>query len=174
MEKKWYAVTAKPGCELKAAAQLRRKKIDSFCPLNNLNNTGIIKRWNAPPLFPSIIFVNISTSEIPVVRKTSDVVNFLFWLGAPAIISDEEIKTLKRFTTDYSDLRIEKIPVDQFAPLQEPKTPFTTIQDANGAYKQTLVKIILPSLGYSVMASVSVATNTVFDLTSNARMRSVL
>ena len=78
MKKNWYAVYTKLNCELKVTAQLNRKKIDNYCPLNSTSiNSGFRKRWNNMPLFKSIVFVYISDQEMVNVKQTNDVLNFL-------------------------------------------------------------------------------------------------
>lgn len=175
MEKSWYAVYTKLNCELKVAAHLSKKKIENFCPVNIVpNNTGFKKRLNTVPLFKSIVFVYVSRSEIQIVTKINEVFNLLYWLGAPAVISNEEIINLERFTNDYSDIKVDKIPVNKLSAMQVTKVPYTGNFDKNSSFNQAIVTMILPSLGYSIKASVELPINNVFDLASGTRRRSVL
>lgn len=175
MKKNWYVVYTKINCELKVVSHLTKKKIESFCPMNDVpNNTGCKKKWITIPLFQSIVFVNISKSEIHFVKQTNEVFDFFYWLGAPAVISHEEIKNLKCFTNDYSDMRLEKIPVDQLGATQITMIPHAGNFIQNVSSKQTFVKMILPSLGYSIIASVELSMNNVFDLAADFKIRSVL
>ena len=47
------------------------------------------------PLFPSYVFVRLHENEVANVSQTDGVSNFLFWLGKPAIIRNEEVEEIK-------------------------------------------------------------------------------
>ena len=162
MKKNWYAVYTKINCELKVIAQLNRKRIENYCPLNNISsNSGFRKRWSNMPLFKSIVFVYISDDEMRIVKQTTDVLNFLYWLGAPAIINNEEVKNIERFTSDYTHIITEKMTVNPYAALQI--ISHIDIISTSTSYKSTCIKMLLPSLGFSIMASVDSSTFKVFD-----------
>jgi len=160
MKKNWYAVYTKLNCELRVSAQLNRKKIENLCPVNNVSlSTGFKKRWTAVPLFQSLVFVHISEAEIELVKQAGDVVNFLYWLGAPARVSDEEIRNLERFANDYNHIKLEKTTVNP--QLQTQITSYSHKEGPSGGY--TLVKMSLPSLGFLLMAMIDIATVKVID-----------
>ncbi len=172
MKKNWYAVYTKLNCELKVIAQLNRKKIETSCPVNSVsNNTGFRKRWITVPLFQSIVFVYISEEEMAIVKQTTDVLNFLYWLGTPAIISNEEVKNIERFTSDYTHIRIEKTIVNPYAPIQI--ISHKDLSNSNVSSSYTFIKMLLPSLGYSIIASVETATFKVFDSLTNKKRKLV-
>lgn len=160
MKKNWHAVYTKLNCEFRVTAQLNRKKIENFCPVNNVgNNLGYRKKWNSIPLFQSLVFVYVSETEMSAVKQTGDILNFLYWLGAPAIISNDEIKNIQRFTNDYNHIKIEKIAVNPYAALQ---VTSHSHKDSS-ATGQIVVKMSLPSLGYAIAATVETGTIKVLD-----------
>jgi transcription antitermination factor NusG len=160
MKKNWYAVYTKLNCELRVSAQLSRKKIENFCPVNHISlNTGFKRKWTTVPLFQSLVFVRITEAEIQLVKQTSDTVNFLFWLGEPAQISDEEIRNLDRFTNDYNHIKIEKTAVN---PQLHSQITSYSHKDTVSA-SQTVVKMLLPSLGFLLMALIDTATVRVIE-----------
>ena len=162
MKKNWYAVYTKLNCELKVIAQFNRKKINNYCPLNSTSsNSGFRKRWNNMPLFKSIVFVYISDQEMVNVKQTTDVLNFLYWLGSPAVINNEEIKNIERFTSDYTHIITEKMTVNPYATLQIISN--IDLINTNVSYKSTSIKMLLPSLGFSIMACVESSTFKLFD-----------
>jgi transcriptional antiterminator NusG len=163
MKKNWYAVYTKLHCELKVTAQLNKKKIENFCPLNNvINNTGYRKKWNSVPLFKALVFVHITEQELNIVKQTNDVLNCLFWLRGPAIISNEEIKNIERFTNDYNHIKVEKAPVNPGATLQITSHSHKEFIN-NVSSNHTVVKMLLPSLGYTIIGAVETAAIKVFD-----------
>lgn len=157
-EKKWYAVYTKPQCEKKAADLLTRKGIENYCPQNKFLNHGTDRRKITHiPLFSSFVFVRISMEEFSIVRQTNGVINFIFWLNKPAIIKDKEIENIKKFLSEHGFVKLEKVDVHfnnvvkiNSAPLIEQEGKVVTINSKT-------VKIILPSLGYTICAEVDTA-----------------
>ncbi len=151
MKKNWYAVYTKQHCELKVAALLTRKKIDSFCPLNRVTNySGNRRKLFYQPLFPSFVFVYTTEAEMRYIRQTTDVINFIYWLGKPAVIKDAEVKGLKHFTNNHTNIALEKIDVNVH-------TFIRTVNEQSSYATDTLpvnnIKLSLPSLGYMLSAN---------------------
>ena len=166
MKKQWYAVYTKPNCELRVSAQLNRKKIDSVCPLNNIAvSNGFKKRWNSVPLFPQLVFVHVAETDLETVKHTSDVLSFLYWLGAPAVINNDDVKNLERFANDYNQIRTEKTIVN---PAIGSQITSHTYED-NLALNQTMVQMSIPAFGYIISAVVETATTKVLDPISPAK-----
>ncbi|MCK7558014.1 UpxY family transcription antiterminator [Chitinophaga sedimenti] len=94
----WYAVYTKSRCEKKVAALLARKQLECYCPMNEVESQWSDRRKIVQePLFKSYVFVRIPERLMSVVRQTEGVVNFVYWLGRPAVISDPEIDMMRRF-----------------------------------------------------------------------------
>ena len=107
----WYAVYTKPRWEKKVAQLLEEKGIVNYCPLNK-----VIKQWSdrkkliLEPLFKSYVFVRVEESAKWDLKKISGVLNFVYWLGKPAKIKDEEIETIRKFLNEFSDVKITELP----------------------------------------------------------------
>jgi transcription antitermination factor NusG len=97
-QKKWYALYTKPRWEKKIDAQLKKKGVVCWCPLQKIE-----KQWTdrkkliEEPLFRSYVFVHIDDSETAKVKMTDGVLNFVFYLGKPAVIRDEEIDMIQKY-----------------------------------------------------------------------------
>jgi len=95
-EKKWHALYTKPRHEKKVTERLVSQGFDVFCPM-----IQTVKQWSdrkkkvTVPLIPSYIFVNIEEKNRTKVLSDYSVLNFVFWLGKPAIIKNNEIDRLK-------------------------------------------------------------------------------
>ena len=94
--RKWHAVYTKPRHEKKALERLSINGFEVFCPM-----TITLKQWSdrkkkiSTPLIPSYIFVHVNEKEKSKVLEDPSVLNYIYWLGKPAIIRDYEIKRLK-------------------------------------------------------------------------------
>src|SRR5436190_16268144 len=108
--KNWYSLYTRQGCEKKVANLLSRKNIENYCPMK--------RQWNGrrkpvlEPLFNSYVFVQTSETDLQNIRMLDSVVNFVYWLGKPAIIRQEEIEMIRRFMNEYINVKLEKIPFD--------------------------------------------------------------
>lgn len=106
LEKKWFALYTKPRWEKKIDSALIRKGIESWCPLQKVERQwSDRKKIIEDPLFKSYVFVRIDTSERVKVLSTDGVLNFVYYLGKPAVIKDEEVAIIKRYL-DEKDVRI--------------------------------------------------------------------
>jgi transcription antitermination factor NusG len=99
--KNWYAIYTKPRWEKKVNMVLERKGVEVWCPLQKVR-----KQWSdrkkivEEPLFKSYIFVHINQNERTNVLMTDGVLNFVYYVGKPAIIRDEEIEIIKRYLAE--------------------------------------------------------------------------
>ncbi|HTL08796.1 MAG TPA: UpxY family transcription antiterminator [Chitinophagaceae bacterium] len=153
--KKWYVVYTRPKWEKKVADQLGRKKIEHYCPLNKVHKQWADrKKLVAEPLFSSYVFVCIDESEQLSVRLTDGIINFVYWLGKPAEVRNDEIQAIRDFLTDYHDVRLEKTRVNPNDIVRVIGGPLVTQKGQVLSVKNKTVKVILPSLGYMMHAEV--------------------
>lgn len=113
-EKNWYALYTKPRWEKKIDTSLIKKNIESWCPLQKIE-----KQWSdrkkiiEEPLFKSYIFVHIANSERSKVFQTDGILNFVYYLGKPAIIKEAEINLIKQYLLE-KDVKISLISKEGF------------------------------------------------------------
>ena len=99
--KKWYAVYTKPRWEKKVNSLLIRKEIDVWCPLQK-----VTKQWSdrkkviEEPLFKSYVFVRIADTDRTKVLMTDGVLNFVYYVGKPAVIRDQEVDLIKKYLAE--------------------------------------------------------------------------
>ncbi len=104
----WYALYTKPRWEKKVARLLDENGIENYCPLNK-----VIKQWSdrkkvvLEPIFKSYVFVRIAEDIKWDLKKVNGVLNFVYWLGKPAQIKDDEINIIKKFLNEFSGVEIE-------------------------------------------------------------------
>jgi transcriptional antiterminator RfaH len=92
----WYVVYTKPKWEKKVADQLNKIGITCYCPLiTQIRQWSDRKKKVEVPLFNSYVFVQLGDLDRNLVFQTPGVIRYLFWLGKPAIVRDEEINVIK-------------------------------------------------------------------------------
>jgi transcription antitermination factor NusG len=107
----WYAVYTKPRWEKKVAGILDEKGIENYCPLNK-----VVKQWSdrkkvvMEPVFKSYVFVRVVESEKWALRNINGIINFVYWLGKPARVKDEDILTIKKFLHEFCEVQVENAP----------------------------------------------------------------
>lgn len=154
----WYAVYTKPKWEKKVADLLSRKGITNYCPLNKVRKQWHDrKKWIDEPLFTSYVFVCITPLEQADVRKTGGVLNFVYWLGKPARIRDEEILTIRAFLDEHSGVHLEKTRIRVEDRVQITQGPLCSREGVVLEVYHKTVKVLLPSLGYALVAEVEKA-----------------
>ena len=156
--KNWYAVYTKPRWEKKVAELLTKKKIENYCPLNRVQKQWADrKKVVYEPLFTSYVFVRISEREHMQLLKTDGIINMIYWLGRPALIKNPEIKLIKDFVSVYKEVRLEKTAVDVSDMARIINGPLTQTHGGVMNISSKHIKIVLPSLGYVMMADVNLS-----------------
>lgn len=112
--KQWMALYTKPRNEKVVNDRLLAKGIETYLPLHET-----IRQWSdrkkkvKVPLFTSYVFICVSEKERLAVLKEHGVLNFVFWLGKPAIIQAIEIERIKYFLKEAvnQEIIIENIAI---------------------------------------------------------------
>ncbi|MBC7687714.1 MAG: UpxY family transcription antiterminator [Aquabacterium sp.] len=109
-ELRWYAVYTKPRWEKKVAGLLDDKGIENYCPLNK-----VVKQWSdrkkvvLEPIFKSYVFVRVPDAQKWDLKAVSGIINFVYWLGKPAVVRDEDIETIRKFLNEFADVQVEEV-----------------------------------------------------------------
>jgi transcription antitermination factor NusG len=165
-EKKWYAVYTRPRWEKKVAELLAKRKVEVFCPLNKvMRQWADRKKVIMEPLFTSYVFVHAAEAEYSIIKQTDGIINFVYWLGSPAVIKDEEIDAIRFFLDEHSNVKLEKVDINIADRVRITDGLLVHREGDVLEVKSKTVKILLPSLGYSMTAEVS---KTKVELLNNA------
>ncbi len=164
-QKKWLAVYTKPRWEKKIDKLLKERNIESYCPLNKVH-----RKWSdrmklvEEPLFKSYVFVHVNDAEEKTVRQAEGVLNFVYWLGKPAVIKTTDIERIKKFLKEYDD-------VEAFALDLEPNTRVIIksglLMDKEARVISTSrkkVEVEISSMGYKLVAYVDKANVSPINL----------
>jgi transcription antitermination factor NusG len=156
MQKNWYIVYTKPGSEKKVASIFSKKKIENLFPVSISKSTKAPTKRKSicTPLFNSYVFINTTEIDILRVKKIEGVVGLVYWKGGPAIVTEEEIGAIKEFISDYQTVHVEKTTVNPNESVHMVSDPQYAIEGNLLTIKPSLVKIKLPSLGYTMIAEI--------------------
>jgi len=105
----WYAVCTRPRWEKKVASYLAGKGIEHYCPLNK-----VVRQWSdrkkvvLDPVFKGYVFVRPEVEKKWELRKIPGILNFVYRMGKPAEIRENEIILIKKFLNEFSDVTVEK------------------------------------------------------------------
>ena len=153
----WFVLYTQPRNEKKVTERLEKLGITAYCPM-----TIQVRQWSdrkkkvEVPLLNSYVFVQLANANRNLVFEVPGIVRYLFWLGEPAIVRDEEIKTLQNWLAhDFAKLEVSAL------------KPGDTIILKEGAFKnhEALIKtisknkmqLVLTSLGLLVTLTTSAA-----------------
>jgi transcription antitermination factor NusG len=174
MKKNWYAVYTRPKSEKKVSAMLTKKKIENYCPLNKVLLTSNFQKPKSvvEPLFNNYVFVNTTEENMKTVLSQSDVINFVYWLGRPVVIKDNEIEAIQRFVDCYSNVWLEKTQVNTQSMVRVVnKVPMVCDENNVITLHNTQIKITIPSLGYALNAN---SAHDEFEIFEEANEMNVL
>ena len=155
--KKWYAIYTVPRWEKKVLGLLDENGYEVYCPMQKIQRQWKDrKKWVEEPLLKGYIFVCVSDADKWDLLKTSvGIINYVYWLGKPAEVREEDILRIRLFLNEYQHVNIEKVD------FQKEDQVFITsglfmdqlaiIEDIKGKY--AVLKI--PTLGICLKATLS-------------------
>jgi len=103
----WYAVHTRPRWEKKVAELLDERGYVYYCPLNK-----VMRQWSDrkkivfEPLFKGYVFVQVAEDKKWELLQVNGIVNFVYWLGKPAKIRENEIETIRKFLNEFSGVEV--------------------------------------------------------------------
>ena len=143
----WYVIYTKPKNEKKVADRLQQIGIDIFCPL-----VTVVKQWSDRkkkvqiPLFNSYVFVFVDEKDREKVFQIQGVVRYLFWLGKPAIVREDEIIALKEGLKETMvSYEVKGIKVGDLVPI--PTGPFHGKEGIIKQISKNSLQLVLTELG---------------------------
>jgi transcription antitermination factor NusG len=143
----WHVIYTKPKNEKKVADQLQQIGVSVYCPL-----VTVVKQWSdrkkkvQMPLFNSYVFVNISEKDREIVFQVQGVVRYIFWLGKPAVVRDEEIAALKEGLREtILSYEVRGIKVGDVLPI--PSGPFHGKEGIVKQISKNSLQLVLTELG---------------------------
>ena len=100
----WFVLCVKTQQEKKVADILKRMNVEVYCPM--VKETKVWsdrKKVVEIPLFKSYVFVKLEEKYRGIVFGAPGVIRYLFYLGKPAVVRDEEIWDIKKWIAGESE-----------------------------------------------------------------------
>jgi transcription antitermination factor NusG len=155
-KKNWYVVYTKPRWEKKVFALFIDRGIEAYCPLNRVRKRWSDRiKWVEEPLFKSYVFVKVTEGEHALVRMITGVVNFVYWLGKPAIVKDREIGVIRKFLNDYEEVWSEPVDIQRDATVVIRRGAFMDKEARVVKVVNKKVRVLIESIGYAMVAVVA-------------------
>ena len=147
---KWFVLYTKANFEIKVAQGIKDLGIKSYCPVfTQIKQYSDRKKKVEKPLLPSYVLVQLSEQDRPKVFSIPGVVRYLFWLGKPAEVREEEIALFKRnLNGNYDEVLISKLTKGEKYDI--PFGPFKGQKGRVLNVSKNKLRFELPSLGFFV------------------------
>ena len=146
----WFVLYTQPRNEKKVTNRLEKLGITAYCPM-----TIQVRQWSdrkkkvEVPLLNSYVFVQLAEANRKLVFEGPGIVRYLFWLGEPAIVRDEEIKTLQNWLAhDFAKLEVSALKPGDTIILKE--GAFKNQEALIKTISKTKMQLVLTSLGLLV------------------------
>jgi transcription antitermination factor NusG len=154
--KNWYVIYTKPRWEKKVYSLLIDKEIEAYCPLNRVRRKWSDRiKWVEEPLFKSYVFVKVTEENLSGIRLINGVVNFVYWLGRPAVVKNKEIETIRKFLNDYNEVWAEPITLQKDARVIIRQGAFMDKEAKVVGVVNNKVRVLIESIGFSLVAVVA-------------------
>lgn len=146
----WYALYTNPRQEKKVTARLQQLGIEVYCPLIiQVRQWSDRKKKVEVPLLPSYVFVKLEPKEREGVFQVSGVVRYLYWLGQPAIIRDEEIVLMQNWLQGIiTSFEIASIQPGDYYEI--PSGPFVGKKGIVEKVNHNQITLVLEQLGVKI------------------------
>ena len=147
----WYALYTESRQEKKVALRLAQLGIEVYCPLVIQERQWSDRKKKVEvPLLPSYVFVRLEPHNREVVFQVSGVVRYLYWLGQPAIVKDNEIEMLQKWLRDKI-VSFEVVGIEPGSIYEIPSGPFIGQKGIVEKVDKNQITLILEQLGMKVI-----------------------
>jgi transcription antitermination factor NusG len=144
---KWFVLYTKPQFELKVAQSLESMGIQAYCPVfKQIKQYSDRKKKVEKPLLQSYVLVKLDDKDRKQVFSIPGVVCYVFWLGKPAIVRDEEIELMeKTLACVYDSITVTQL--QKGDAFNIPEGPFKGQEGKVVYLVKNRIQLELPSLG---------------------------
>jgi len=151
----WFVLITAPKSEKKVAERLKQKGIEVCCPMKTeIRQWSDRKKKVEVPLLPSMLLVKLEEKERAKVFEVHGAVRYLFWLGAPATVSEAEIEALVEINAQHFNV----VDIGPLQPGQKIDLEALGLKFEKGTVKYNSGNqcwVVLDNLGYVIKLQIS-------------------
>ena len=147
---KWLVIYTKPNFEIKVSKALKYMGIKSYCPVYiQLKQYSDRRKKIQKPLLPSYVLVYIDNNDRRKVFSIPGVIRFVFWLGKPVEVSNNEIELMENNISGiYDNISISNLTKGSTYKIMD--GPFRGYQSRVIYISNKKMHLELPNLGMRV------------------------
>ncbi|MUH38104.1 UpxY family transcription antiterminator [Zobellia amurskyensis] len=149
----WYVLKVKQGYEKKVTEGLTKMNIQVYCPIvKEVRFWSDRKKTVETPLIKSYVFIKSTEANRSTAFSVHGVERYLFWLGKPAIVRNEEIEVLKDWVSNDA---VEDVVYAQLQPGDRATIRRGLLKDQVAIVRhvgKTRVSLVLEDMGIVVNA----------------------
>ena len=147
---KWFVLYTKPQFEIKVAEAFQKIGVRVYCPVyTQLKQYSDRKKKVIKPLLRSYVLVKIEDKDRDQVFQIPGVVRYVFWLGKPAIVREDEIVLMENNLSGIYD-SISVSTLEKGTAYTIPEGPFKGLSGKVVHLDHNKMQLELPSLGMLV------------------------
>lgn len=147
----WHAIYTKPRSEKKVAERLSENDFEVYCPMiKTLRQWSDRKKKVLLPMFPGYVFVRVSKADHTRVLQDYGVLNFVYWLGKPAIVRDYEIEAIKEIALHGNEISIQSDTFEKGQLVTIPDGPFKGMSGKIDKLDKRKIVVVVEKLGCTV------------------------
>ncbi len=121
----WHILYTKPRNEKKVAERLQKHGFEAYCPLiKTVRQWSDRKKKVQVPMFPSYILCKIEEPRRHELLEDPGILNFVFWLGKPALLRDSEVEGIQLIEDGGEEINIAGSGFEKGQFVEIPEGPF--------------------------------------------------
>jgi len=146
-------VYTKPRFEKKVLDFLNKADIENYCPFNE-----VVRQWSdrkklvLEPVFKGYVFIRVSQQRKWVINDVPGILNYVYWLGKPAIVPDAEIEAVKVFFKHNKQFYLKHSGFKSGDQVRINCGVFSNVEGKFIAFKGKSIQVLIPSLGMALLA----------------------
>lgn len=132
---------------------LTEKGIVNYCPLNRIQRQwSDRKKIVFEPLFKGYVFIQVEESKKWDAKSCQGIINYVYWLGKPAVVQASEIDTIKRFMEEFDDVEVVDLQIKEKDPVVVKSGTFMDYKGIVLELSGYKAKVKIDSMGVSLVA----------------------
>lgn len=152
---KWFVLVIKTNREKQVAEVLEKHGFEIYCPVKKeIRQWSDRKKKVEVPIFQNYLFVRLKEADRDTVFITSYIKKYLYWLGKPAVVRDEEIETIRKWMSDTSILNITSSHLQKGKLITIEKGAFKDKEATIQEVRKNELKLVLNGLGIVLLAKI--------------------